>query len=174
MSAISASGGPMLAALQQRFQGSGGGGLAALQQQFAPQAQAKLQSFAESAGIDPSQFTDIRDQIQTTVSDVQASGGDEAAVKDAVRGVLEDNGVDTEKLKSEMQSFMSESGFSPPSGGIFGGGNFGGGFQFNGVGSQSDALSSLFGESDSSESDELSLLQMLSQMPKGSVINSFA
>jgi len=172
MSAIQSVGAPDLAALQQRLQQGGGPRSFA---RPAPEMQAQFRSFAESAGIDTSRFGDLQGQIRSAVDGARAPDGsiDPAAVKDAVSGILNDNGIDPQQLRSQLQGVFQQAGFGPTSGGPQG---------FAGLGetatAQQDLLDTLFAsDDDTAESDgdaAVSLLQLLENLPKGSIVNTAA
>ena len=171
MSAIQSVGSPNLAALQQRLQQGGG---PAPFERPPPELQAQFRSFAESAGIDPSQLGDLQEQIRSAVDTVRGADGsiDPRDVKEAVSGVLNDNGIDPEQLRSQLQGVFQQAGFSPAAG-LQGFPSLG-----EAAGTQQDLLDALFADDDdtaeSNGDDAVSLLQLLENLPKGSLVNTAA
>jgi hypothetical protein len=109
MSAISSSSSGISALLQQSQQTSGPGffGRAG----FAKQRQSDFASALQSAGVDPSKVGDIQSQIDAAVQSVRqdgstsTSGTDQrAAIKQAVDGVLQQNGVDVTKFDAALKA----------------------------------------------------------------------
>lgn len=173
----------MMQLLQQQQGGLSGGGF----QGPPPEIQAQFQSAAESLGIDGSQLASLRGEIETAVQDAMksfdGSGSPKEAISSAINGVLEENGIDAEEFKAQMQDIMSASGFQPPAG--FGSG-FGGGFgqiqgaSFDATSQQADLLSQIFGDSDdtdsaeSSQSSSFNIADYFRQLPAGSLLNTSA
>ncbi|MEM7756016.1 MAG: hypothetical protein AAF297_10315 [Planctomycetota bacterium] len=137
--------------------------------------QAQIQSFAESAGINPSKLSDLQEQIRSAVDGAKSADGsiDPSAIKDAVSGVLNDNGIDPEQLRSQLQGVFQQAGLSPSVGGLQG---------LPGIGdtanTQQDLLDALFADDDdtaeSTGDNAVSLLQLLENLPKGSLVNTAA
>ncbi|HWB18974.1 MAG TPA: Clp protease N-terminal domain-containing protein [Phycisphaerales bacterium] len=65
---------------------------------------ARFQSALESAGVDSSKIPDIMQQIDDAASKVRSSGGDRNAVKSAIDGVLNDNGVDVQAFRKALDA----------------------------------------------------------------------
>lgn len=169
MSAVQNVGSSNLAALQQRLQR---GAQPAPFQGPPPQVQGRFQSLAESAGLDSSQLGDIKEQMRAAVENARGNDGsiDRAALKETVSGILKDNGIDPEQLRAKLQGMFQQAGFSPaarPKGSPVGG-EFG------------TARQVLLNELNADEGAEatsgntVSLLQLLENLPKGSLVNTAA
>ncbi len=160
-----------LSGMSRGARGSGGVGFEAMRQQLEAKGvdtSAMQEKFASAAGIDSGQLGDLRADLQSTLESTRASldgsSDPRAMIESALRGVFEEHGVDVEGLKAQMQSTLhSAGGFNPASG--FGGarpGSFGGG---------------AFGVSNfdtSSNSQATTLLEMLENLPAGSVVDEEA
>lgn len=109
--------------------------------------EAKFKSAAEDAGIDISKFSDLKSQIETRVGDAlkNADGSTDlqSAIDQAVNGVLEDNGIDPEQFKSQMEQVFRSMGAPAPSGGGY---DRSGGLASSTTNSKNDLLSKLLSQ----------------------------
>lgn len=110
-----------------------------------------LESAAEQAGIDPSEFSDLRTQIEEAITSAKESADEPGAIREAVNAVLEENGIDVSDFQSKLESMRNQGGRppGPP------------------PGEQSGADSA-------AESGDLSILSLLQNLPAGSLINTDA
>lgn len=105
MSAISSSAGSSQLLYLQQLQKAQGG------TQEPPDFQAEFKSRVEDAakavGVDPAKIPDLVKQIQDAVeqarSSVGSSGDPRSAIRDAVDGVLKQNGIDPAKFRSALE-----------------------------------------------------------------------
>jgi hypothetical protein len=107
MSAISSSTSGISALLQQPQQTSGTGLFS--KAGFAAQRQSEFASALQSAGVDSSKVGDIQSQIDAAIQSVRQNGGSSGtdqrtAIKDAVDGVLQKNGVDVSKFDAALKA----------------------------------------------------------------------
>lgn len=143
-------------------------------------SEAQIQSAAESLGIDPSEFTALRGELESAVQgaleDFDGSGDPREAISSAVNSVLDANGIDADAFKAQMEDLKSAAGFQPPQGGF---GNFGG-IQTSGYDSaqqQSDLISQLFGNEEddkNTSSGSFNIADYFSSLPAGSLVNTSA
>ena len=167
MSAISGVGGSQISQIFQQFQQSPGG-FSALQQQMPAELQSKMESAAQSAGIDPSQFSAIRQDVESVIANLEPG----ADPREALGAVFEENGVDPAELKSQMESMMGNLGFSPQ--------GLQGGFDFGASSAQTDLFSELLSSLESSDSESSSdndlstLVEYMKNLPSGGLVNQFA
>lgn len=169
MSAIQSVGSPHMGALQQRLHH---GAQAAPLAGPPPQVQGRFHSLAESAGLDPSRLGDLKEQIRVAVDAVRGDDGsiERTAVKDALKGVLNDNGIDPAQLRSQLQSMFQQAGLPPAARlqGPVGAGD---------AGSAQQNLLDALGADDGAEGtagDTVSLVHLLENLPKGSLLNTVA
>jgi hypothetical protein len=156
----------MLQQMQQRMQQAGGP--SAMFKQMPAEMQAQIQSKAEAAGFDANKVSAIRQDVQSTLQNIEP-GTDP---REALGAVFEKHGVDPSQMKEKMQDMMSKMGASAQA--------LQGGYGLNAPSTQNDLLNSLFesldgGEDDASGGNELrSLLDSLSNLPSGSLVNRTA
>jgi hypothetical protein len=90
----------------------------------------QFEAAAEEAGLDTDTLSDLKDEIQTAVSDAIANYDESTSstsldetITSAVEGVLEENGLDAEDIETRLQNVMesmqdnmSAAGGPPPGG----------------------------------------------------------
>jgi division protein CdvB (Snf7/Vps24/ESCRT-III family) len=132
--------------------------------------QGRFQSLAESAGLNSSQLGDIKEQMRAAVENARGDDGaiDRAALKEAASGILKDNGIDPEQLRSKLQGMFQQAGFSPAAR-----------LQGSPVGGEAgtarqDLLNEMYAEGAEASGNTVSLFQLLENLPKGSLVNTAA
>ncbi len=133
--------------------------------------EAKFESAAEAAGIDPSVLAEIRTQMESAVQSALEQGLSGSELKDsvdsAVNKVLEDNGIDPETFKAQMAEVFEQMGVPQPGQGGYG--RPGGGFSSSGQEQQQQLLSKLLEQLGSSSS-----ASWMQQFPVGSFFDAAA
>jgi hypothetical protein len=106
MSAISTSVGSSLHALlaqqnqRQRIDGDRGG-----QGPGGAQFASRFAAAAKAVGVNPGKVSDLQSQVQAAIKDASKNGPpSQQAVRDAVNGVLKQNGIDPAKFEAALQS----------------------------------------------------------------------
>ena len=131
----------------------------------------KLTSFAEQAGYDPSAIANVQKDLQAAAEKVQAGGVDDpqAFIKESLAKSLEDNGIDAEKFRADLQSVIKDN-LSGSLGSLGGLSSFG---AAPSAGDQtSDLLDELFGDDDEADDPLATIIEHLNaKLPAGSLIN---
>lgn len=135
---------------------------------------AQFESKAKAAGVDVEKLGSLKDQIQSAVTSALDSSGGTSDPRDtiqsAINGVLKENGIDPDELKSKLE----KAGLTPPQGGFPGGGIPGGGFggargagNFGNAGFSVASLGGTYSASGISSSSNSSILELLKNLPTG-------
>jgi hypothetical protein len=182
MSGISSIGSSNQSALLQQLrqrQGSGSpqgaGGFPEPPKEF----KAKFESAAQAAGIDTKQLAGLQDQIQSAVQGaLESSDGSSdprEAVESAINGVLKDNGIDADELKTKLDSVFEKLG-APKPGTFSGVGGFGATNGKSADSTKSDLLSQLLKSLDSNNQDSggSSILSSIRSLPPGALVDAEA
>lgn len=150
-----------------QFAGQGAGS----RPQGVPNFGAKLQSFAEQAGYDPSAIANVKQDLQSAIETVRAGGVEDprSFISSTVRDSLEANGIDAKQLASDLRAQLQASGFGGLSrlGGAQGVGNG----QPN-ANAGNDLLNELFANDDEDSQNVGDLASLLnSRLPAGTLVN---
>lgn len=78
----------------------------------------QFRSAAAAQGVDVEKLEGLQDSIRTTVQQAMQDGGSQTDIKSAIDAILEENGIDPEKLQEQMQAAASSLGMpmGPPPG----------------------------------------------------------
>lgn len=113
-----------------------------------------IESVAQEAGLDSTEISDLMSALDEAASSIKESGAGPEAMKQALDSVLEEAGIDTDALHEKLSNLP---GARPPRGG-----------------QQSSGVSGLTTESTSTQLDATGLLDMLRNLPVGSLVDSDA
>ncbi|MBN2584225.1 MAG: hypothetical protein JXL80_14275 [Planctomycetes bacterium] len=148
---------------------------------------AQLEAVGEQLGLSVSEVSDLKSQIdaavQAATENLDDGSDPRAAIEEAVNGVLEDNGIDVEEFKSVMQSAAREMGPPPPP--MYGPQGQMVSDETDSSSESSDAaleaieellaqLAAQSSDDSDSQASLISILQMLGNLPDGSLVNKEA
>ncbi len=143
-------------------------------------------SIADKLGVDSSTFATIAGEIDAAVEEATEGVDGRASketVDDAISGVLSNYGITLDELQSALQSTAEETGMAPMGGmggmkGMGGPPPMGGAGGAEGTDSEEDwleeYLESLQSDSESEDSSGFNIMQLLGNLPTGSLTNVMA
>ena len=81
-----------------------------------PGAQEQFTSVAESFGLSSAEASSLFGEIDSVIQGAIESGASRADVQSSIESILEENGIDADEFKAQMDEAFAASGKRPPQG----------------------------------------------------------